>query len=468
MAGVSHSQQSSVKVKVRQPKPRTIVLCFDGTANEFCDRAGIGTYFQPGAVSPLLRTVARVLDQAFAWHLPVHIMDGYTFLMQNYLEGDKVCFFGFSRGAYTARALAGMLHKVGLLSKDNFEQIPFAYKLYKSSSDKNNKLAVRFKKAYSRDVPIDFLGVWDTVASTGILKSRTLPFVGTNDTIRIFRQALSLDERRAKFLPNSYHRPVTDLGPQSLQTLPPLRRFIANAKFISKGRKRIRDTPNTARQNNESNERVREVWFAGSHSDVGGGHSDDTELYMLSNISLRWMIREIMKTESPVQFDDTAFEQWKTTFERAPLAREESDATLNNDDPPPGNLKVTSLDEGDVVTIREASTLGKSSITLARTPSLPPPTFIKRSLDDCDAVEKMGDALRSNIFWWLLEIIPTYYEWQDENGKWIGEWSIRLGRGRKLPTRPVFHESVRTRMNDPLLNYSPRARYEEKSEIYED
>ena len=88
---------------------------------------------------------------------------------------------GFSRGAYTARALAGMLHKVttrnarhrftqpltyqlceqvGLLSKDNHEQVPFAYKLYKSSRPKDNKLAEQFKKVFSCDVPIEFLGVW--------------------------------------------------------------------------------------------------------------------------------------------------------------------------------------------------------------------------------------------------------------------------------------------------------------------
>ena len=83
---------------------------------------------------------------------------------------------GFSRGAYTARALAGMLHKVipiryiiiitdfmdqvGLLSKDNLEQVNFAYKLYKSSDHGSYKLAVRFKRAFSREVPIEFLGVW--------------------------------------------------------------------------------------------------------------------------------------------------------------------------------------------------------------------------------------------------------------------------------------------------------------------
>ncbi|KAI0042988.1 hypothetical protein FA95DRAFT_1499310 [Auriscalpium vulgare] len=99
-------------------KPRTLVLCFDGTADEYGAQntnvvklysllakdhvedqlcyyqAGIGTYFQPGVVKPVFRFAARVLDEAFAWYLPEHVINGYTFLMQNYNEGDRVCLFG--------------------------------------------------------------------------------------------------------------------------------------------------------------------------------------------------------------------------------------------------------------------------------------------------------------------------------------------------------------------------------------
>jgi uncharacterized protein (DUF2235 family) len=91
---------------------------------------GVGTYFQPGVVSPIFGWAAQILDKAIAWYLYQHVLDGYKFLMQNYNVGDRVCLFGafvipsenqpftyiavagFSRGAYTARALAGMLHKV--------------------------------------------------------------------------------------------------------------------------------------------------------------------------------------------------------------------------------------------------------------------------------------------------------------------------------------------------------------------
>ena len=88
----------------------------------------------------------------------MHVMGGYNFLMKNYRNGDKISIFGFSRGAYVARALAGMLTKVGLLPKDNLEQIPFAWKMY--TCRKVDSLAAGFKQTFCRSVEIEFLGVW--------------------------------------------------------------------------------------------------------------------------------------------------------------------------------------------------------------------------------------------------------------------------------------------------------------------
>ncbi|KAF4596088.1 hypothetical protein EYR38_007462 [Pleurotus pulmonarius] len=114
---------------------RTLVLCFDGTGDQFDEdnsnivqlftllkkdnrdvqmvyyQAGIGTYTSPNIATPLMAKVSKTLDEMVAWNLDRHVMDGYEFLMQNYKAGDRICIFGFSRGAYTARALAGMIHK---------------------------------------------------------------------------------------------------------------------------------------------------------------------------------------------------------------------------------------------------------------------------------------------------------------------------------------------------------------------
>ncbi len=74
--------------------------------------------------------------------------------------GDKICIFGFSRGAFTARSLAGMVHKVGLLPADNHQQVPFAYKMYTRTDNVGWEQSKAFKKAFSVDVEIEFVGVW--------------------------------------------------------------------------------------------------------------------------------------------------------------------------------------------------------------------------------------------------------------------------------------------------------------------
>ena len=93
-------------------------------------------------------------------YLDTHIMGGYSFLMNNYQDGDKICIFGFSRGAYTARALAGMLTNIGLLPKSNNEQVPFAWKLYTKAGETASGSAERYKRMFSRSVKVDFLGIW--------------------------------------------------------------------------------------------------------------------------------------------------------------------------------------------------------------------------------------------------------------------------------------------------------------------
>ncbi|KAF5328559.1 hypothetical protein D9758_018002 [Tetrapyrgos nigripes] len=211
---------------------RTLVLCFDGTGDQFDDdnsnvvqlfsmlkkddwrqqlvyyQSGIGTYNIPQVARPWMAKLERVVDSMVGMNLHVHVMTGYEFIMQNYQSGDKICLFGFSRGAYTARALAGMIHKVGLLPRYNHQQVPFAYKMYSREDARGWKQASAFKKAFSIDVDVEFLGVCltlDTVSSVGFIPRR-LPFTTSNTSVRFFRHALALDEHRARFVPNFWHR----------------------------------------------------------------------------------------------------------------------------------------------------------------------------------------------------------------------------------------------------------------------
>jgi len=252
--------------------PRNIVLCFDGTNNKYAatntnvvklyamlDRSGIGqlAYYQPGigTIPPpgmwgkAKRWLITKLDLAIAWLLPNHVMDGYRFLMRYYKPGDRIFIFGFSRGAYTARALAGMLHKVGLLLQGNEEMIPFAWDMFKN--EKNYQIYTGFKRTFSRKVPIHFLGLWDTVSSVGwAWNPETLPFTANNPDVEFLRHAVALDERRAYFRTNLWG-----------------------------------DDPAMKTD-------ILQVWFPGVHCDVGGGYS---ELQCgLSKIALRWMVDQVI------------------------------------------------------------------------------------------------------------------------------------------------------------------------------
>jgi len=440
---------------------RTLVLCFDGTANEYSGdntnvvkffsllkkddlneqicyyQAGIGTFFNPGVVSPVFQWGAKILDEAIAWYLNQHVMDGYRFLMQNYCIGDKICLFGFSRGAYTARALAGMLFKVGLLPRDNDEQIAFAYKLYQREDDAGIQLSAGFKQTFSFNVTIEFIGVWDTVSSVGIVMGKTLPFTNSNQAIKTFRHALSLDEHRAKFRPNYYHYPAPTPAaaakdPEQASGAPPdlesgfssddLRkekknRWSFRSRANPKRTDKVRTSSITVRGNPDVTD-VLEVWFAGCHSDVGGGAVSDDTVSSLANITLRWMVREIILSQCGIRFDVDALQRLSIPYVF----------------PDAGN-------PNDAMTAR----------------------------DKTDAVQPLHDQLKAIPLWWLLEIIPLHYSWQDDQGVWHTSFTFNMGRGRNIfDEHPNFHSSVKTRMQDTSLKYTPRAKWTAGTEVYID
>jgi len=297
-----------------------------------------------------------------------------------------------------------MLHKVGLLGKDNIQQIPFAYKLFKASN--NHALAKGFKATFSREVPIEFIGVWDTVASVGVIMGKTLPFVGVNSTIKTFRQAIALDEHRAKYRPNFFHRPVKKPAKKPAEDT------------AGGGTDEMFDTDE------------KEVWFVGCHTDVGGGSTPNTDAHTLANIPLRWMMQEIVRANCGVQFDYDAFAQWDIP------------TTIGQDD-----LKSSATNQ--------ASGGGTSTEGVT-----------ENQADAIDVVQSMHDQLKAMPLWWILEIIPTSYTYQNLKDKWVTKWSFHLGSGRYVPPHPQFHESVKQRMQDTKLNYKPKAKYTNGTETY--
>lgn len=189
-----------------------------------------------------------------------NILDGYRYIIQNYAPGDIIYLFGFSRGAYTVRALSGLINNCGILKREDARLISQAWKIYKSPTKTNHpagKAACKFRADYShasRD--IHFIGVWDTVGALGIPFSIMGLFdshdefydtkMGAN--VAIARHALAIDEKREDFLPTIWTpRPGVDL---------------------------------------------KQVWFAGVHADVGGSYKPDKNGFQAADTPLAWMLDE--------------------------------------------------------------------------------------------------------------------------------------------------------------------------------
>jgi uncharacterized protein (DUF2235 family) len=250
---------------------KNIVVCLDGTGNQLKARGstnvvrifemldlsdptkqvayydpGVGTFSAQGAWTPAARAVSRTMGLAIGNGMRQNLGEAYAYLMAAWEPGDQVYVFGFSRGAYTARALAGMLYRVGLLRPGCENLVQYAVNVYarnrgrdaELSRDEGWKQIDRFSSAFARTtnqtraIPITFIGIWDSVKAAGILGwdlswayTRQLPNASA------VWHAVSIDEKRR-----------------------PYREYLVEPK----GRKPV----------------LNETWFAGVHSDIGGTFED--------------------------------------------------------------------------------------------------------------------------------------------------------------------------------------------------
>jgi uncharacterized protein (DUF2235 family) len=305
---------------VDRPRRRNIVLCADGTCNAFgqsssnvaklieyldlSDEAmqvvaydqGLGTRAdQVAAIETFRKNLARPqalqplpppsesLWKPWSWgallasmtkgsDLDRNVGQLYIKLAELYRPGDTVFLFGFSRGAFTVRALAGLTWRYGIpptnerdVAKECFERAwPLFFAEFPDPTGSKRSIALEFQAKQQR-CPIHFLGLWDTVKSYGGLKPVMLPHLRHNPSVQTVRHALALDERRAWFEPTTWGWLDSD------------RTSDAAASRLS-----AEDIALIQRQD------VVEVWFTGCHSDVGGGGCDTNT----SDIALRWMLGE--------------------------------------------------------------------------------------------------------------------------------------------------------------------------------
>lgn len=216
---------------------------------------GLGTMEPPGALTGFGKWVTKLLGKAIGYGLEADVRDAYIFLMRNFRPGDRVFLFGFSRGAYTVRVVASLLHMYGLLPKDNEPLVPYAIRMMTANSEERFRLANQFRDTFSTTCKPWFVGVWDTVSSVGwISNPLRVPFTFNNPDIEHGRQAVSIDERRAFFRQNLWAEPA----------------------------------PSTDRRGGPKD--LKQVWFPGVHCDVGGGYPEAESA--LSKVALEWMLGE--------------------------------------------------------------------------------------------------------------------------------------------------------------------------------
>lgn len=220
-----------------------------------------------GADSKGLR---RMVEGGFGKGMEDNIAEAYRFICFNYEKGDEICLFGFSRGAYTVRSLAGMIGKAGLVDRMHLKQVPQALEVYRSEDDGSS-----FRGKYGKTVPIALLGCWDTVGALGIPdKVSWLPFDNWSK--------------------RKYEFHDTNLGSHVKRAL--------HAVAIDERREEFDVTLIAQPDNPPADQQLRQVWFPGDHGSVGGGY---WEKRGLSNIALRWMVEEAAKLgiELALDFD---------------------------------------------------------------------------------------------------------------------------------------------------------------------
>ncbi|HQF39131.1 MAG TPA: DUF2235 domain-containing protein [Opitutaceae bacterium] len=273
--------------------PRNLFVCCDGTNNQFgaentnvvrfvqildrdpaaqqliCYDPGVGTLPPPTVWSWVGQKASVLAGLAFGAGIARNLAETYSFLMEQHRPGDRIFLLGFSRGAYTARALAGLLHHLGLLRAGSQNLVPYAIRLFRQINELRPgtpaanaywRTCEEFRKTFARVDPsgpvpttrcrTHFVGVWDTVSSVGwIWTPQRFPFTASNPGVAIFRHAVALDERRCFFRQNLWRRHAD-----------------APAQDIS------------------------ELWFPGVHSDVGGGYPERSG--GLWRAPFLWMVRE--------------------------------------------------------------------------------------------------------------------------------------------------------------------------------
>ena len=292
-ASPTEPSPASTSPAAEKPKPRKIIILCDGTGNAIKENqsnvlkfyrllerndeqivyydTGVGTLTDSiGAMSQAWIEFKRIWGLATGFGLFANVLDAYRFLSRYYNDGDQVYLLGFSRGAYTVRVLAGFNETIGVLEPHQLHLADYVLSAYQQVARTGDfMIARRIKDTLdTKRIPIHFMGCWDTVASVfapgvgplGLPGPLALPYTRNNPSVKTFRHALSIDERRRMYRANHWQEPQV-----------------------------FKSNPFTPKDKEEPQD-IKQVWFAGVHADIGGGYPEDESAP--AKFSLNWMIEE--------------------------------------------------------------------------------------------------------------------------------------------------------------------------------
>ena len=242
--------------KPDQPYPTNVAKVGCGIASQ--DSGGVRqrVHYHPGVGTGRFE---RLRGGAFGLGLSRNVRECYRFLVEHYESGDELYFFGFSRGAFTARSTIGLLRNAGILRPEHVDRVDAAYDLYRKRGEPHSpsgNQARIFQQTYSHEtIDVHFAGVWDTVGSLGIpglrgpIANRWWGFHDTelSSRVRNAYQALAIDEQRRLFPPTIWHQ-----------------------------------------QQDAEGQAFEQRWFAGVHCDVGGGYADPS----VAELALLWLVAQ--------------------------------------------------------------------------------------------------------------------------------------------------------------------------------
>jgi uncharacterized protein (DUF2235 family) len=255
---------------------KRVIVCCDGTWNDTdrqsedtnvfrmaraihatqeTDALQITLYLRGVGTSGL--RIERLLEGGTGLGVDDNIRSAYMFIAQNYVPKDEIFLFGFSRGAYTVRSLAGLINACGILKRQKLGDLPEAWTYYRTEPPPHSpeKFQTQYNTDCHADAEIKFLGVWDTVGALGIpaglfspenAKKFAFHDTGPCKVMKHGCQALAIDEHRHEFVPTLWTEPAPD-GVE-----------------------------------------IEQVWFAGAHADVGGGYVTRT----LADVPLVWVAKK--------------------------------------------------------------------------------------------------------------------------------------------------------------------------------